>query len=88
LNQDNDDLADDQILMNKYNKLHPGEIYIDNKTEIFLTIIKPLQSIKKYTRIENNIVYESITKLMKTLKLNKYHTMKVIINNPNKYIIN
>lgn len=62
LNQDNDDLADDQILMNKYNKLHPGEIYIDNKTEIFLTIIKPLQSIKKYTRIENNIVYSNNNK--------------------------
>ena len=57
LSQDDDELADDQILMNTYNKLHPNEIYIDINTEIFLTIVRPLQSIKKFTKIKNNIVY-------------------------------
>jgi hypothetical protein len=59
LSQDDDDLADDQILMNTYNKLHPNEIYIDINTEIFLTIVKPLQCIKKYTNIKNKIVYSN-----------------------------
>ncbi len=62
LNQDDDELADDQILMNTYSELHPKEIYIDINTEIFLTVVKPLQSIKKYTKIKNNIVYSNNNK--------------------------
>jgi hypothetical protein len=59
LSKDNDDLADDQILMNIYNKLFPNEIYIDINTEIFLTVVKPLHCIKKYTLIKDNIVYSN-----------------------------
>ncbi len=60
LSQDNnDDLSDDQVLMNSYNKLFPNEIYVDINAEIFLTIGEPLQCLKKYTKIENNIVYSN-----------------------------
>jgi hypothetical protein len=59
LSQDDSDLADDQILMNSYNKLFPNEFYIDINTEIFFTIIKPLHSIKEYINIKNNIVYSN-----------------------------
>ena len=62
LSLDNDELADDQILMNTYSKLHPNEIYIDIHTEIFLTIVRPLQSIKKFTEIKDNIVYSNNNK--------------------------
>jgi hypothetical protein len=62
LSQDDDELADDQILMNTYNKLHPNEIYIDINTEIFLTIVRPLQSIKKFTKIKDNVVYSNNNK--------------------------
>jgi hypothetical protein len=62
LSQDDDELADDQILMNTYSKLHPNEIYIDIKTEIFLTIVRPLQSIKKFTEIKDNVVYSNNNK--------------------------
>jgi hypothetical protein len=57
LSQDDDELADDQILMNTYSKLHPKEIYIDINVELFFTAYKPLESIKKFTKIKNNIVY-------------------------------
>ncbi len=57
LNQDDDELADDQILMNSYNKLHPNEIYVDINTEIFATIIDTLNSIKKYVSIHNDSIY-------------------------------
>jgi hypothetical protein len=62
LSQDDDELADDQILMNTYNKLHSNEIYIDINTEIFLTIVRPLQSIKKFIEIKDNIVYSNNNK--------------------------
>jgi hypothetical protein len=62
LSQDDDELADDQILMNTYNKLHPNQIYIDINTEIFLTIARPLQSIKKYMKIKDNVVYNNNNK--------------------------
>ena len=62
LSQDDNDLSDDQVLMNLYNKLHPNEIYIDINTELFLTIGKPLQCIKKYTIIKDNIVYSNNNK--------------------------
>lgn len=59
LDNDNSELADDQLLMNSYNKLHPNEIYIDVNTEMFLTIVDPLKSIKKYTTIKKKIVYSN-----------------------------
>jgi hypothetical protein len=62
LSQDDDELADDQILMNTYSKLHPNEIYIDINTELFLTISKPLENIKNFTKIKNNIVYSNNNK--------------------------
>jgi hypothetical protein len=62
LSIDNDELADDQILMNKYNKLNPYEIYIDINTEMFLTIVNPLQSIEKYTEIKEKVVYSNKNK--------------------------
>lgn len=62
LSQDNDELANDQVLMNTYNKLHPNEIYIDINTEIFLTIVNPVHSIKKFTQIKDNIVYSNNNK--------------------------
>jgi hypothetical protein len=62
LSQDNDNLADDQILMNTYSKLHPKKIYIDINAEIFLTIIRPLKNIRNYVEIKNNIVYNSNNK--------------------------
>ena len=62
LSQDDDETSDDQILMNTYSKLHPNEIYIDINTEIFLTIIIPLQSIKKFIKIKDNIVYSNNNK--------------------------
>jgi hypothetical protein len=54
---DQDASADDQILLNKYNKNHPGDIFIDINNELFLTVGNALSDIKKYTIIENNTVY-------------------------------
>ena len=59
LSEDNDELSDDQILMNTYSKLHPKDIYIDINTELFLTIVRPLKSIKKFTKIKDNILYSN-----------------------------
>ena len=50
-------IADDQILLNKYNKLYPNEIYIDTNTELFLTICDKFTELDKYITIKDNIVY-------------------------------
>lgn len=45
--QTNSNTSDDQILMKKYCNLYPDEFYIDENSQLFLTINKP------YTEIDN-----------------------------------
>ena len=52
-----EDIADDQILLNKYNEQNPGSIYIDTNFEFFFTIGSPLTNIRKYVKIKDNNVY-------------------------------
>jgi hypothetical protein len=52
LNQDDD--ADDQILMTKYCNLNKNEIYIDINNELFLTLDAPLRELSNYVDINNN----------------------------------
>ena len=54
LKLNDNDSADDQVLMTKYCNLNKNEIYIDVNNEIFLTINSPLQDVNKSIHIENN----------------------------------
>jgi hypothetical protein len=53
----NSNTSDDQILMKKYCRLHPNEIYIDSDSELFLTIDKPYSEVDNLVKIENGRVY-------------------------------
>ena len=46
-------MDDDQLLMKKYCRLNPHDFYIDVKSELFLTIIKPYSEIDDLVHIEN-----------------------------------
>lgn len=56
LELNDNDSADDQILMTKYCNINKNKnkIYIDVNNEIFLTINSPLQDLSKFVNIENN----------------------------------
>jgi hypothetical protein len=53
----NDDKADDQIILTKYCKLYPNNIYIDVNSEIFFTICNPYQNIDDLLVFDNNNIY-------------------------------
>ena len=49
--------ADDQLLLTKYCKLNPNNIYIDTKNELFLTLESSYQEINQYMEFRDNKVY-------------------------------
>jgi len=60
LKLNNDDKADDQILLTKYANTYNGDIYIDTKNELFLTLDNPFKEIDNIIKIEpDGIVYNN-----------------------------
>jgi hypothetical protein len=55
---DNNNLSDDQVLLNKYNKLYPGYIYCDINAELFLTVGGAFIDVNKYITIKNNNIVQ------------------------------
>jgi len=51
--------ADDQVLLTKYCNLQTSLFYIDKQNEIFLTIPKPLHEIDDIVILNNNIFYNN-----------------------------
>ena len=58
LNPKND--ADDQVLMTQYCQKTNNEIYCDTESNLFLTLLYPLEEVDKYVDIHENILtYQS-----------------------------
>jgi hypothetical protein len=55
--QTNSNTSDDQILMKNYCRLNPDEFYIDDKSELFLTINKPYTEIDNMVHIKDGKLY-------------------------------
>lgn len=53
----NNDKEDDQILLTRYCKINPDNIYIDSKSELFFTKPSPFSEIENSLKISNKDVY-------------------------------
>jgi predicted nucleic acid-binding Zn ribbon protein len=56
-NISNNDEDDDQVILTKYCKLHPNDMYIDVNAEIFLTVCNPYKNIDNILVFNNNKIY-------------------------------
>ncbi len=55
-----DTKGDDQLMITKYCNLNPNDVYIDDKCELFLTIVNYNDELDEFVQIQNNqVVYNN-----------------------------